>query len=153
MQYRVAPSWRRPVASLTLCALIVGSIGCSTTTRTHLTASVPPPPRAENIEVLAVETVDGARVEFEPAAAVVEREGGRAVLRFPVATTFDGRAASLDQTLSLSEIRSYELVKTEEKFSPLKTLGLVGAVGLVAVGIFALTFEMTFGPGLFNCCS
>jgi len=151
MRFSNATYWHRPVTSFTLCALVVTSIGCTTTKQVHLSTSVPPAPEAENVEVVAVETVEGRRIEFAPAAAVVEQADGHAVLQFPEATTFDGREARLDRTLDLSEIGSYELIETQNKFSVGKTLGLLAMLAGFAFG--ALALMMCSGDGFYaqNC--
>jgi len=114
MRFLNATCWHRPVAALTVCALIVTSIGCTKTKRIHFTATAPPAPESDAL-IVGATTNDGEEISFSEPAAIEALDTANPLLSGWAMTTYQGKPADEAFTLELSEIAQYQLVAEERK--------------------------------------
>ena len=60
--------------ALTVCAMFTAGAGCAAVKQGPIITVVPPAPTATNIEVAAVETAAGERIEFDSVAVVLDSD-------------------------------------------------------------------------------
>ena len=125
-----ATCWHRLVASFTVCALVVTSIGCMKTKRVHFTATAPPAPESDTL-IVGATTNDGEELSFTEPAAIEAIDTGNPLLTGWVMSTYQGQPAEEVFKLELSEIAEYRLATEERKPDVLSNL----VIGLVILGI------------------
>jgi len=108
-------------------ALVLFSVGCTSTKTVQVQTSVPPAP---GVDVTAVETTAGHQLDFDPPASVVRNPEVGFVLEYSELGTFNDRDAWFDRTMELETIRRY-WVLNKQKSSNWLIIGAIAAVVLV----------------------
>ena len=109
-------------------ALVLLSVGCTTTKMVPVSTRVAPAP---GIDVIAVETTTGKQLDFDPPASVVESPEVGFVLKYAELTTFDEHDAWLDRTMELQTIRRYSVLNKQKSTNWLTVIGAIAAFGFV----------------------
>jgi len=134
MRVSYASCWRRLVASLTACALIVMSTGCATK-RVHITASAPPPPESEAL-IVGATTKSGQVLRFSEPAAIEARDTEDPILTGRVITDYQGQPADEAFQLELSAIAEYQLATEERKVDALGIVVILALIIFLAASSF-----------------
>jgi len=121
--------WHQTATAIALIpALVLFSVGCTSTKTVQVQTSVPPAP---GVYVTAVETTTGQQLDFDPPASVVENPDVGFVLEYSELGTFNGRDAWFDRTMELEKVRLYEVLEEQKSTNWVVVVGVVAAFGLL----------------------
>ena len=152
MPYGSTLPWRRLVASTTLCALLVATVGCTTTKHVRFTATAPPAPESE-VLIVGAKTNAGEEIRFSEPATIELLDTGDPRLTGWAMTTYQGNPADQRLSLRLNEVAEYELATEERKPDMIKNVTILLVLGAIVYGLSQYRMDLS-GMNLLGggCC-